>query len=332
MDSIRKNDEYINITSVSDNVSSQQKNDYNYKILDIRSFLNYELPSISYLFDGFIKHPSSSMIYAEAGVGKTFVALSLALALVSGSDILGYSVSKPRKVLYIDGEMSAIEMQERLEKLIKGMNCNLEKIQENFYLYPYGIQDDTVSLDLGKENTRNYIEINYLENIEVLIIDNLSSLVQLKENENDEWKNFNNWCAHLRKKGISVITIHHVNKQGDSRGAISKRDHLDFEIELRRNKDTICWKYTKHRSLSAEKAQPFSFRIQSNDDNIVLELTNKLSYSQKTSGSNRNYEKEFACLISYLNINQKITYENLEQITGVPHSTLNRMVKKYIQS
>lgn len=47
------------------------------------------------------------MIYAPRGVGKTHVALGIAYAVTSGGQFLGWQASKPRGVLYLDGEMPA---------------------------------------------------------------------------------------------------------------------------------------------------------------------------------------------------------------------------------
>ena len=54
-----------------------------------------------------------AMIFAPRGVGKTWVALSIAHAIASGGDFLRWRAPQPRRVLYIDGEMPAVTLQER---------------------------------------------------------------------------------------------------------------------------------------------------------------------------------------------------------------------------
>lgn len=300
---------------------------YKFEILDIKSFLNYQLSKKEYLFNNLIEHPSLIMIYADAGTGKTFVALSLALSLSSGETVLNMKSNKPRKILYIDGEMNAGAMQERINKLLAGMSIDINKIQDKFFIYPYGIQPNNTPLDFANPDVRQYFEQTYLPDIDVLIIDNLSSLVTLKENENDEWKDFNKWCANLRSKGITVITIHHTNKSKESRGAICKRDYLDLEIELSKSHNNIIWKYTKHRNLSDDEAKSFAFSINSSDNNIKLELEDmhKISKSNKNT---KDYTRPFAKLAFYMNKNYNITYSQLQNITDISDSTLNRLVKQ----
>ena len=57
------------------------------------------------------------LLYAKRGVGKTHIALGIAYAVASGGSFLKWSAQEPKKVLYIDGEMPAFSMQERLRKL-----------------------------------------------------------------------------------------------------------------------------------------------------------------------------------------------------------------------
>jgi len=57
------------------------------------------------------------MVFAKRGLGKTWFGLTLALAVARGEDFLSYAVPQPRRVLYIDGEMTLAELKERLDDL-----------------------------------------------------------------------------------------------------------------------------------------------------------------------------------------------------------------------
>ncbi len=84
------------------------------KVVDAHTFLGLNLPVRETLLSPWLLAQSLSMIYARRGTGKTMLALSLSYALASGADVLGWQAPKPRKVLYIDGEMLAAPLQERL--------------------------------------------------------------------------------------------------------------------------------------------------------------------------------------------------------------------------
>ena len=63
--------------------------------------------------------PGLAMLYAPRGMGKTFVALSAAYAIASGGKALRWTAPTPRRVLYIDGEMPAVQLQERLGLIVQ---------------------------------------------------------------------------------------------------------------------------------------------------------------------------------------------------------------------
>ena len=76
--------------------------------LDMSEFLSMQIPDRGYL-------------YAPRGVGKTFAALSVAVAVASGGAVFNCRAPMPKKTLYVDGEMPATSMQSRLSSLVGGM-------------------------------------------------------------------------------------------------------------------------------------------------------------------------------------------------------------------
>ena len=71
-------------------------------------------------------------------------------------------------------------------------------------------------------------EINQLveeRQTEVLILDNLSSLTAaLRDNEESSWQSMKFWLLALRRRGISVVMLHHAGKTGDQRGTSARED------------------------------------------------------------------------------------------------------------
>ncbi len=60
------------------------------------------------------------MLYAKRGVGKTYVALTMAITIAYGKSMFDnkWKCSKPHTVLLIDGEMPASVLQERLKLIV----------------------------------------------------------------------------------------------------------------------------------------------------------------------------------------------------------------------
>src|SRR5471032_881338 len=64
--------------------------------------------------DPILTSKSLVLLYGPRGVGKTFVALGIAWAAATGGRFLGWQAPKPRRVVYIDGEMAAADLRDRL--------------------------------------------------------------------------------------------------------------------------------------------------------------------------------------------------------------------------
>jgi hypothetical protein len=84
-------------------------------------FLNLSVPPREMLLDPILPERSLAMLYAPRGVGKTLLGLSIGLAVASGTTLLRWSAPRKRRVLYVDGEMPLVSLQERLRMLSVGL-------------------------------------------------------------------------------------------------------------------------------------------------------------------------------------------------------------------
>ena len=76
------------------------------------------------------------------------------------------------------------------------------------------------------------------------------------------------WLLDLRRRGLSVLIVHHAGKNGDQRGTSAKEDIMDTVINLRRPKDYQTEEgarfevhLTKARGLSGSEARPFEAQL-----------------------------------------------------------------------
>ena len=172
-----------------------------------------------------------AMLYAKTGVGKTFVGLMIAYAVATGSRVFRWQAPKPRKVLYVDGEMAAFALQDRLRSIEKGAGCDI-KDPTLFRIITQDLQPNGIP-DLTTHEGQKMIEVA-LEDTELLILDNLSCLLQkVKENDVDTWRPFQSWLLKLRRMGLSVLFLHHAGRSGYQRGTTGREDVLDTVISLK---------------------------------------------------------------------------------------------------
>src|ERR1700722_16014127 len=85
-----------------------------FRPVGLNEFLSLEIPAREMLLSPILPERSLSMLYAPRGLGKSWLALSIALSVASGSQLLRWSAPRKRRVLYVDGEMPLVALQERL--------------------------------------------------------------------------------------------------------------------------------------------------------------------------------------------------------------------------
>src|SRR6267378_4450185 len=84
-----------------------------------------DFPPREHVLKPILSTQGTMMLHSIRGVGKTFVGLSIGAAVADGGTFLRWSAPKPRKVLYVDGEMPGVTMRDRLAAVIAGMDAEI---------------------------------------------------------------------------------------------------------------------------------------------------------------------------------------------------------------
>lgn len=224
------------------------------------------------------------MIHAPRGVGKTFVALNIAIAVASGSSFLKWTAEKPRGVLYLDGEMPAVTIQERLNRIIISTD---NKPIATFKVITPDLQASGMP-NLAQVEGQEAIE-PYLKDVAMVVVDNISTLCQAgRENEGESWLPVQEWALKQRSKGLSVLFIHHAGKGGTQRGTSRREDVLDTVINLKRPADyrqeegaRFEVHFEKARGIHGDDVKPFEAQLISSPDGkhswVVKDLEESLT-------------------------------------------------------
>src|SRR5450759_5213984 len=202
--------------------------------IGFNDFLNLNISPRQMLLYPILPEKSLAMLYAPRGIGKSWLGLSIGLAVASGRPLLRWSAPMPKRVLYVDGEMPLVSLQERL----RAISIGLGEIPNNGFQI---LAADYVEggLNLGHEEGQRGLE-PLLDGIDLLILDNLSTLCSnLSESASDAWTPIQSWLLNLRRRGISVLFIHHAGNNGRQRGTSRREDTLDTVIALRRPDDYL---------------------------------------------------------------------------------------------
>ena len=88
------------------------------------------------------------------------------------------------------------------------------------------------------------------------------------ENESESWQEAQEWALDLRRRGKSVLFVHHAGKSGHQRGTSKKEDILDAVIILKHPDDyqpeqgaRFEVKFDKARHFSGEDACSFQAHL-----------------------------------------------------------------------
>ena len=88
------------------------------RVVTVEELLRLKIPARQYLIEPWLREKETVMVHAWRGVGKTLLGLNVAYMVASGGTFLGWRAPRPRSVLYLDGEMPAQTMQERLAAIV----------------------------------------------------------------------------------------------------------------------------------------------------------------------------------------------------------------------
>ena len=235
--------------------------------LPLGTFFKLDIKPREMLLAPIIPEKGLAMLYASRGTGKTFIALGIACAVATGTGFLKWKAPKPRRVLLIDGEMPASALQERLANIVAGTVTEAD---------PDGLK--ILAGDLIEEggignlaSPEIQVELDpWLADTDLLILDNLSSLTAvIRDNDAESWGPIQDWLLRLRRRGISVLIVHHAGKGGQQRGTSRREDVLDTSISLRRPEDYVPAEgarfemhLEKGRGIVGDDAKPFEAKLE----------------------------------------------------------------------
>ena len=239
-------------------------------ILDAAEFLRLEIPQRSYIMQPVIPTQGLAMLYALRGVGKTYMAMHLAYAVASGQKVFRWVAPTPRRVLYLDGEMPGVTMQERLAGIVNSYST--EAMPGFMRILNPDLQRDFM-LNLATPEGQAALA-PYLDGVDLLIVDNIATLCRYgRENESEGWLPVQEWILSLRRRGMSALLVHHANKSGGQRGTSSREDVLDTVISLRRPQDyrpeegaRFEVHLEKARGIIGDDAKPFEAKLVQDGD------------------------------------------------------------------
>ena len=258
----------VGITIGKETEEQKEKKITNLKMYDWNDYLHLDIKEPEFIVAKLFKTKSINFISGPKGNGKTEWTLGLTDIISKGGDFLSYKVNEPYPVIYIDGEMDEYDLIERRIPYTQH-----EAPYPNYFnIIHYAQQIDQTIPDIKFEHGQQLIEQKVMEvkqktgKSPVLVLDNLRSLSNYKENDSDDWRPIGVWLKNLRALDCVTIVIDHHGKGENAgpRGSSSKTDWANVSIFIKSvgkgrtpGKMRMEIKFDKARGLRPDETQEY---------------------------------------------------------------------------
>lgn len=245
-----------------------------------------KIPAREPIAGSWLKEGDLGYIYGPRGLGKTWLAMKLARCIAEGVAIGDWTVHKPRRVLYVDGEMPFDGIRERDSVLSSTAEANISYLHHETLFHSTGrvlnLTNPLAQAALLDKCKR--------EKIEVLFLDNLSCLFSgIKENDADAWEQVLPWLLDLRRNRIAVVFIAHAGRNGCMRGTSRREDAAFWVIQLAPAQDVgeiqtgakFVARFTKNRNATETECPPLEWHFVHREGDTRAQVSwKKLSTAQ----------------------------------------------------
>lgn len=192
-------------------------------ILTATDLVTAEMPRRTEVLTPLLACDTTALVYGPTGIGKSFFALGVAWAVASGTSFLGWHAPQARRVLYVDGELGATELRERL--------ALFGPPPEGLMILAHGLGSGPL-LDLGEEAGILRLMSEW-HDPDLVVLDALSTLTGLASGDPERWDRLQRFLLHQRQHHRAVLMVHHANKEGELHGTTKRANALDLMMALR---------------------------------------------------------------------------------------------------
>ena len=330
----------------------------------LNKYMQLDIKPPQFIVEKLFKENSINFVSGPKGNGKTEYILGLTHSLCRGKPFLDYNCPDPMPVVYIDGEMDPYDLIERSEKYIEKFGPP----QNNYFTIVNFAQQlnetiPDIKLEAGQQLIAEVLELVFklTGKKAVLVLDNLRSLSNYKENDSDEYRLINSWLLRLRGQCYTTIVIDHHGKAGvGPRGTSSKTDNANVSILINAVKEKGCpdmvmkVEFDKARGLRPDETEEYEAVYAFNgswikqtarknkneiDDNHMLEAIYLLKKKEEQEHYARCYtirtqlEKNEINQSEYNKAEKKLrnfkTQKDLAEFLNISAGKVNQLMQKY---
>lgn len=239
---------------------------------------------IDWMVEGLLERGANGVIVAEPKVGKSWVAIDLALSLAMGSDFLDYRVRMPIRTAILSREDNPGLTQWRMKHLMRGKHKPQTVDIDQTLMVNTRAQMPQFSLmnDVHMDEISRALEAFRPE---ICLLDVFKVMHPADENDNTEMQKVMERLSLIQSRvGCSIGLVHHSRKASEGkeeslalrmRGAGAIAGWAEWIIGLTRvrsSDEELNIRKMESISKAAEESTPVFFAIEASDDKSIMRL------------------------------------------------------------
>lgn len=193
------------------------------RTISAAALMDRDLPCHREILGPLLASNASTLVYGPGGVGKSFFALGLAWAAASGGSFLGWRAPKPHRVQFVDGELGAVAVRERLA-LFGPPPPTLQLVLPDL--------DEAPAVDLAQREGQ-YRLMESWGDPELVVLHTVPSLAALPRREGEATDSLQRFLRHQRRSGRAMVLVDEATAKGPVRSILHGLTALDTVIALR---------------------------------------------------------------------------------------------------
>ena len=260
--------------------------------LSAATLLSRDITPPEPLLGSLITRSTRAFLVGPTGLGKTMMGYSIAAGMAAGGGFLHWRSARPCRVLVVDGEMPGDLVQARLRDALR--RAGLDAAPAGLFFYSLDLVTTHIVKEyptLGRnaplctdEGQRFVMALCAALQPDVVIFDNLMSLLGTAALDPDKWETTLPLVSALSANRIGQLWLDHTNRAGSQYGTGLKSWRFDtvglmmpLESEERRGDDLAF-------SLSFEKARRRTPENRADYERVVIRLRDDRWTSEPADG------------------------------------------------
>jgi RecA-family ATPase len=235
-------------------------------LVEAPKFLSSVSPEIDWLVGDVIQRGANGFLCSLPKVGKSWLAVDLALSLALGLPWLGFEVRRAAKVALITREDNPTLTRWRMDHLLAGKNRLRAELAERLYLNSRD-QSPEFRLDKAELFTPMIAELKIVKP-EFVILDVFNILHGADENDNTEMREIMEALSRLQREvGCALGVVHHFTKANEGsltqrlRGAGAIAGWAEWLIGVEAVPGEKRTRRVQFELKAGESPEPFCYRV-----------------------------------------------------------------------